>query len=316
MKKYGILFFIIYFALINYSCNNTFDPNAPFRERYALTGIMRSDTTLQIVTLSRSYEPGDGYNPLTNTQDPAILGAEVNLWYRDTLYPMRDTTIARVDTSRYKDSVHCYYVNNLIPEEDQYVDIEALLPNGRLLQSSTKLPLVNPYNFFDQNSDKTIPPTSKDFIYVSWASQPGIIYSPRIYITYYPIGSTKEMEWQVPLFFVNESGKQVPVFSNQSKTTFVNVDMGTIAQYLNEIPQGGNKKDYSIAGLKVEVVVYDLNLSTYYLSLQTGQNAFTVRLDNPDFTNIQGGYGIFASYVRTDFKLKFTYDYLKAMGFE
>ena len=316
MKKYVILLIMISLAMINYSCKNTFDPNAPFRERYALNGILRSDTTMQIVTLSRSYVPGDGFNPSTNNQDPAVIGAQVNIWYRDTLYPMRDTTIVRTDTSRYKDSVHCYYVNNLMPEENQYVDIEALLPNGRLLQSSTRLPEVGPDNFFDNNSDKTIPPTGKDFIYINWASQANIIYSPRVYIIYYPAGSTEQKEWPVPLFFVNEGGKQVPVYINQSNTNFVSVSMGTIGEYLNQIPQGGNKKDYSIAGLKIEVLVYDTNLSTYYLSLQTGLDSYTVKLDSPDFSNVQGGYGIFASYVKADFNLKFTYNYLKAMGFE
>jgi len=316
MKKYVMLLIITSLAMVNYSCKNTFDPNAPFRERYVLNSILRSDTTLQIVTLSRSYEPADGFNPSTNNQDPAVIGAQVNIWYKDTLYPLRDTTFVRIDSSRYKDSVHCYYVNNLMPEENQYVDIEALLPDGRLLKSSTRLPEVSSYKFFDNNSDQTIPPTGKDYIYVSWASQANIIYSPRVYIIYYPAGSTEQKEWMLPLFFVDDNGKQVPVFTNQSNSNFVSVSMGTINDYLNQIPQGGNKKNYTIAGLKIEVLVYDANLSTYYLSLQTGLDAFTVKLDSPDFSNVQGGYGIFASYVKADFNLKFTYNYLKAMGFE
>ncbi len=315
MKKFGMLFSAIFLAMLCYSCNNTFDPNAPFRERYALNGIMRSDTTLQIVTLTRSYQPSDGVNPLSNTQDPAIVGAEVNLWYKDTLYPMRDTAFVRTDTSRYKDSVHCYYVNNLMPEDNQYIDIEALLPNGRLLKSSTQLPDVGPENFFDISSDLTVPPTGKDFISVTWASKPEIIYSPRVYIVYYPAGSSEPKQFQVPLFYINQNGTQIPVFTNPSKTNFVRIDMATIAQYLNEIPNGGDKKNFSIGGLTIEVLVYDQYLSTYYLSLQTGLDAFTVKLDGPDFTNIQGGYGIFGSYVRTVWDLKFTYNYLKSLGF-
>ena len=315
MKKFGILLSAIFLALLCYSCNNTFDPNAPFRERYALNGIMRNDTTMQIVTLTRSYQPSDGVNPLSNTQDPAIVGAEVNLWYKDTLYPMRDTTFVRTDTSRYKDSVHCYYVSNLMPEENQYVDIEALLPNGRLLKSSTQLPDIGYGSFWDGSNDLTIPPTGKDFIYISWTTQPGIIYSPRAYIVYYVLGSSVPQEFLLPLFFINQDGKQVPVFTNPSKTNFVQINMGTITQYLNEIPQGGNKKNYSIGGLTIEVLVYDQYLSTYYLSLQAGLDAFTVRLDSPDFTNVQGGYGIFGSYVKTDWNLKFTYNYLKSLGF-
>ncbi len=320
MKKLGILLFAIVVVLSNYSCNNTFDPNATFRERYALNGIMRSDTTLQIVTLSKSYELGSNFNPLSNNQDPAVVGAQVNMWYRDTLYPMKDTTIARQDTSRYKDSVHCYYVNNLKPQADEYVDIEALLPSGILLQSSTKLPDANPVTFFDQNNDKSVPPSSypeKDFVMVKWTALNNIIYSPKINIIYYLKGSSEKKEWPVPLYYITENGKSVGVYPQQTKLNYVKISMETIVQALNEIPHGNNNKsDYSISTFNVEVVTYDENLSTYYLSIQNGLDDFTVRLDRPDYSNIQGGYGIFGSYVRTDYAIRFSYNYLKSLGFE
>ena len=317
MKKLGIFLFIITAALLNLSCENILNPNAPFRERYALTGIMRSDTTLQVVTLTRSYEPADGFNPLTNTQDPAITGAEVNIWYKDTLYELRDTTLVRQDTTHYKDSVHCYYVKNLMPQENEYVDIEALLPNGLLLQSTTKLPDVNPYSFFDFSNDKVIPPTDKDYISVRWDTLANTIYSPRINIVYYVQGSTEKKEWQVPLYYISDNGKSVPVYPNQTKINFVNISMETITRALNEISPGdADKSKYSIAEMDVELVVYDESLSTYYLSIQGGLDAFTVKLDMPDYSNIQGGYGVFGSYVRTVYKLKFTNNYLKSLGYQ
>ncbi len=319
MKKYLLLFFItITAALLTYSCNNTFNPNAPFRERYDLTGIIRSDTSLQIVTISRSYEAADDYNPLTNTQDPAVIGARVNMWYRDTLYPMRDTTIVRTDTSHYKGSVHCYYVNNLKPVGNEYVDVEALLPSGFLLQSSTKLPDVEQYGFFSSESDSLVPPVNgNEYVTVNWAKFDNTIYSPKIYIVYFTNGSSVEKKWEVPLYFVSNNGTQNPVYPKQTDVNSVQISLSTIEQILNEIPQGNlNKNDISIAWLQVEVVVYSVNLSTYYLSLQTGLNSYTVTLDMPDYSNVQGGYGIFGSYVRTDYNIRFRRDYLKSLGYD
>lgn len=317
MKKVGILFFIVTAALLNYSCENTLNPNAPFRERYVLTGIMRSDTSLQVVTLTRSYRPADGFNPLTNTQDPAVIGAEVNIWYKDTLYELRDTTLVRQDTSHYKDSVHCYYVNNLRPEEDQYVDIEALLPNGLLLQSTTKLPDVRPYGFFSTGNDLVIPPVDKDFVMVKWDTLSNTISSPRINIIYYVKGSTEMKKWPVPLYYITNNDKTTPVYPGQTKINFVNLSMETITRALNEISQTvSDKSQISISEMDVELVVYDVSLSTYYLSIQGGLDAFTVKLDVPDYSDIQGGYGIFGSYVRTVYKMKFTNDYLKSLGYQ
>ncbi len=317
MKKFLIILSTIISASLFYACHNTFEPNAQFRERYDLTGIMRNDTSLQIVTLTGSYVPGDQYNPLTNTQDPAVIGAQVNLIYKDKVYPMRDTTIVRQDTSRYRDSVHCYYVNNLKPLENEYVDIEAVTPKGFLLQSSTQLPEVDPAGFFNKNSDILVPSadTNKNTITVEWTSIPNTIYSPRVYIEYYVKNSSVKHEWPVPLYYYTQNGKQVPFYAQKTYVNFVDISMKTIKQALFEIPQGDYIKNYSIASFNVEVTVFDPYLSKYYLSLQTGLDEYTVKLDAPDFSNVQGGFGIFCSYAKTEYHIRFVPDYIRSLGF-
>lgn len=317
MKKFILFFIVIVFALINYSCNNSLNPEATFRQRYALTGIMRSDTSLQVVTITKSYLPVDGLNPLTNKTDPAIVGARVDMWYKDTLYPMRDTAIVRQDTSHYPDSVHFYYVKNLKPQPDQYIDIEALLPSGILLQSQTKTPAIPAFDFFDPlYNDQTIPPEDKDYISIRWKNLGNLLYSPKIDIVYYKKNSTVRYEKEVPLYYANVNGKSEPIYPAQTRTNYFQISLNTINRALDNIPSGDlNKKDYSIVEMDVNLVVYDEYLSTYYSSLQLGSTQYTVQLDKPDYSNIQGGYGIFGSYVRTKWVLKFTYSYLQSLGF-
>ena len=316
MRKYCLYIVLFAVAIFNYSCNDSLNPDAPFRQRYALTGIMRSDTSYQVVTLTKSYMPSEGLNPLTNTNDPAIVGAEVNMWYRDTLYPLRDTTIARQDSSHYTDSVHFYYVKNLKPLPGEYIDIEALLPNGILLQSYTQMPAVPTYGFFDYNNDQVIPPENKDYISIKWLPLPNELYSPRIDIIYYKKNSSVKYEKEVPLYYTNVNRKSTPIYPKQTSTNYFVIDTQTISKTLNDIPQGDlNKKDYSIAEMDVNLIIYDEYLSTYYSSIQLGVNGYTVQLDKPDYSNIQGGYGIFGSYVRTSYTLKFTYSYLQSLGF-
>ncbi len=316
MKKFILFFIIIVSVLFNYSCNDSLNPEAPFRQRYALTGVMRSDTSLQVVTITKSYLPVDGLNPLTNKTDPAIVGARVDMWYRDTLYPMRDTAIVRQDSSHYTDSVHFYYVNNLKPQPNEYIDIEALLPNGILLQSETKTPDVSYYDFFDLNNDKVIPPANNDFITINWNDLGNLLYSPKIEIVYYKKNSPVKYEKEVPLYYANVNGKSVAIYPTQTRTNYFQIDMNTISRTLNNLPAGDlNKKDYTIAEMDVNLVVYDEFLSTYYLSLKLASSEYTVQLDKPDYSNIQGGYGIFGSYGRAKWVLKFTYAYLQSLGF-
>ena len=317
MKKFLIISSIIAPTILCCSCNNTFEPNAPLRVRYVLNGIMRSDTSLQVVTVSKSYEPNDGYNPMTSTQDPAVIGARISLLYKDSIYTMRDTVIARIDTSRYKDSVHCYYIRNLQPQDGEYVDISALMPNGFLLQASTELPYPDPFNFFSINSDKSVPPAdpNKHYVSVIWKALPNTVYSPRVYIEYYVKNSSVKKEWPVPLYYDTENGIKEPVYTHPSKSNGIYISMESITEALNEIPQGDYKKNYSIASFNLEITIYDAYLSTYYLSMQRELGAYTVLLDSPDYSDIQGGYGIFGSYSIINYRLRFSYVYLSSLGY-
>lgn len=315
MKKIILSTLLVLSVLLIYSCEDTLNPNAPFRARYVLTGVIRSDTSLQVVTVTRSYRPPE-LNPYSYKDDPAITGAEVNMWYRDTLFELRDTVLMREDSSHYTYPVHCYYVNNLRPDPNQYVDVEALLPNGLLLQSFTKTPAVD-YSFFNPNSDQTIPPTHHpSYYFVKWKQLDDELYSPRIQIVYYVKGNPEEQTMLVPLRYFQKNGENVPIYPRQTNVNEITLSMETINTAMRAIagsdPAKGN---YSIVEMDVQMIVYDPNLSTYYSSMQEATDGFTVRLDQPDYSNVTGGFGLFGSYVRTELKVKFTKEYLKTFGY-
>lgn len=315
MKRVLFYLIIIFIVFISYSCNNNFDPNAPFRERYVLNGIIRSDTSLQVITITHTYRPPES-DPNSYTDSPYIEGAEVNMWYKYKLYELRDTVLQRNDTSRYKGPVHCYYVNNLRPEPNEYVDIEALLPNGLLLQSTTKTPDADSLNFFNYSDDKIIPPQKGNVLNITWEPLNNVLFDPKIEILYYKSGDTNPHFKEVPLLYYNDNGTETPVFPKASTTSVITLDMSTVATALKEISEGdASKSNYSIVEMEVVVITYDQALATYYSSIQPPSNNFTVTLDEPDYSNIQGGYGIFGSYVKRIHRLTFTSDYLQQFGY-
>ena len=99
MKKI-ILAFLVLFSFYFISCDSSFSPYAPFTEDYILNGIVRGDTSYQVVTLSHSYQP-DNTDPSTYKTDPAIVGARVEITYDNKIYVLRDSSISRTDTSQF-----------------------------------------------------------------------------------------------------------------------------------------------------------------------------------------------------------------------
>ena len=315
--KGKILTIIILFgvALLNYSCNEQISPNAPFRERYILNGIMRSDTSYQVVTISHSYQP-EGLDPLEYKTDPVIGNADVNIYYNYKLYHMRDTVVVRTNTTRYPDSIHYYYNADLKPGPGQVIEIDALLPNGLLLQSLCETPDVPQFGFFDYESDKLVPPPLGTRMEVKWKDLGNVLYVPYLFINYFVKGDTLMHQSKMPVTYFSSGGELKPVFPTPTNNNFLNLDVNAIKEALNRIPENGKpKSDYTITNITLDLLIYDEYLSKYYSSIEQGLDGFTVKLDNPDYSNIKGGFGIFGSYIKATYTISFKGDFLQSVGF-
>lgn len=314
-KKLTLVLIIVISILFFLSCDETLNPNAPFRERFSLNGIMRSDTSLQVITITHSYQPLDN-NPLSYTEDPAITNAEVNVYYDNKLYRMRDTSIVRTDTSHYNSSVRFYYNPELKPEANKTIEVDALLPNGLLLQSVCITPDVEEIGFFSYENPRLIPDGTKSKIRIAWKDIEGVLYDYKLILKYRVKGDSSLYKREIPILYSGIPNNPKPVYPIPVEDAKLDFDVETLTRSLNSLPEDGKtKKDYSFDGIDFALIVYDENLSKYFYSIRQAADGFTVRLDNPDYTNIKGGFGIFGSYVKTVYQLKIRADYLTSLGF-
>ena len=167
------------FALI--SCEEDFNPYGEYYEWYAFTCILKSEQYYQVATLLKSYRP-DGYDPNTYTEDPSVIGADIRVWYNDSVFVFKDTSVARIDTSRYKTPFRFYYNDKFRVGNRKTIELEVLLPNGKRLRSSS----VTPGQIqFDDDSDVLIPAGSSSIVQVIWNQlDEGTFFSPRMVIRY------------------------------------------------------------------------------------------------------------------------------------
>jgi hypothetical protein len=312
MKLYLVSTLIL---LVIVSCDESFDPLGEYSERYVMNCIVKADTNLQVATITQSYL--NGIDPYGNDQNPTIDNVYLRLWYDDEVYIFRDTILDRTDTSRYDTPVKTYYVNNLKPKAGSELEIEAVLPNGRRLQSSTRLP-----GAIRKNADATsriIPPEEGSEVKLSWNSdQLGLVYHPRLYIVYNhttSLGVIRKRAY-VPLGFYNEGGSEFPIYASPGSTRNLTIGMDIINRVLDGISEGDeNKRNYEIMFLIVELIAFDKNLSIYYSSTSTVLDEYSIKLDETDFSNIKGGFGVFGSYNKGLFTVKFQTEYLQNYGY-
>jgi hypothetical protein len=316
MKNWKLLIFFI--AIISVlSCDEDFNPYGDFTERYAFTCILKSDVNFQTATLFRSFRP-DGFDPYSFTKDPSILGADIRVWYDGSVFIFKDSSVIRQDSSRYNTPFNFYYNDQFQIENRKTIELEVLLPNGRRLRSASFTPAKINY---ENKSDVTIPAGTKDIIQIFWLSiDKDIFFFPKLSIRYRQKvnGEIVDGLKDVPLRYLNHGGESVPVYPVPNSATTVVYDINAIKIALQEISiNDPQKQNYSVyQKLAFELVAYDLPTTRYISSTGGRIDDLTVSVDVADYTNIEGGFGLFGSYSKRDYtKLRFLQEFIDAFGY-
>lgn len=317
MKSVKVIFFIL-IGFVFISCEEDFNPYGDYFERYAFTCVLKSDQNYQTATLFRSYRP-DGYDPYTYTEDPSVIGADIRVWYNDSVYVFRDSSVARVDTSRYKTPFSFYYNNKFFVGNRKTIELEVLLPNGKRLRSTSVTP---GQIIFNDQSDVIIPAGGKTFVQFIWNQlDEGTFFSPRMAIRYKQNinGEIVDKTKDVPYKYVNQGNSQVPVYPAPSASATIVYDLSAVTKALEELSEGDpNKENYSVLQKIIfSVAAFDLPTSRYVSSTGGSIDDLTVSVDVADYTNIEGGFGLFGSYSKKDYtKLRFFENYIKSFGYK
>lgn len=325
MKKILLVFLIACAAALS-SCDDQVSPKEGFKEVYVLNCILRSDTNYQIATLSKSYDV-DGYDPYSNTADPTVAGAKIKVTYDYKSYAFRDSSVERMDTSRYDTPIRFYYTDKLRPLLSGTVKIEAELPDGSVLTAEAEA--FSPNQIYFSSSSQTIPPLSslQSSVYFSWQKRltgdnlAETYFAPELALIYTVTknGVATKMQKKIPMIYLNTSQGDQPLYP-PIKSNFNDVFFAqdAIDMAFDEISEGDpNKSDYKIEKAVFRLLVIDRNLAAYYSSQQTYLDEFSVRVNQPDFSNINGGRGVFGTYmiktidvpVRAEYARSFGYDY-------
>ncbi len=315
MKKNILTTFAFFALVVISSCEEDFDPRTKFKEQYILNCVIRGDNPVQIATLSRSYTIS-GYDPYENNIDPFFNDADIRLWYKDDVYFLKDTTIARVDTSRYDDSIKCYYLENFTPEANSVLEIRAVLPSGKTLTGVTRFP--GDITFVTSESTLFIPPSDKDTILFKWrGNNTGWnVFRFTIYYTKKENGIEVPYTKVVPIKYEFANNIYKPIYPIPSRTPAVAFPNEVMDITMEQISAGDpDKENYRIKNAIIEIAVLDDHLSNYYSSTQGFLDKYTVRVDESDYTNIEGGFGIFGSYFQKKLLATFAAGYVRSFGY-
>ncbi len=311
---FSIFLLFVFFSLT--SCEDSVNPNDEFTEQIALNCVIHGDSSYQIATVFRSFPFDERLSPSESFVD----GVQLRLWYdvegADEAFLFQDSVIAIQDENGNEIESKFYFTNGVEIEPEKTMEIEAILPNGKRLFSTTKTPekLILAHDYF-------IPPEEygRDYIHIEWYFPEGErVVQPKMIIKYYYVrdGAREHREIIVPLQLEQISGSTTPLYPKPVLDKEINFDMQAVDWAMEKLSEGDEEKEnYAIIGAEVFLLVYDKNLTSYYASTNTILDDYSIRIDEIDFSNIDGGLGLFGSFIEQKIELNLTSNYITGFGY-
>lgn len=298
------------------SCEEEFDLYGDLREKYVINCVLNNDTTVQSATVSKSYYI-ESTTPSDYNDDPAITGAELIISYEDSAKVFGEEITERTDVSRYSNPANIYTAYNFRTEANTEYRLSALMPDGRRLRAKTTAP---PPVVFNAASDTLIPPIAKDWVAVYWNIPRGDLYVASVFKVYYfkkENGVNVRYEKSVPVRYVKDGNEYKPYFPEPSYSPMIYAEIDAFSRALEEISEGDpNKENYTILAFILEIRVYDENLTSYFAAQREVSESFTLKVDESDYSNIDGGFGIFGSYCLQRKAVKFSHAFIESFGYK
>lgn len=316
MKIFNKILFVLIISLFAISCSEDYEPFGVYRENYIMNSVLRSDTTQQIVTVSSSYNIRNFETG--KVKDPAIEGAIVRIWEGDKVEFFSEASVPSQPGGRYSTPFIFYTVDNFVPKAGTTYEIEALLPNGRRLKSTTTLP--KKISFYTNISKRIPPEDDSEIIHVAWfAPEPDRYVAARFKVVYFKNENGTEVRYEkiVPQEYIEFNGKILPHYPEPSFANSIEIELKTFSRAMEEISEGEpDKTKFKILAFILEIMVYDEYLTSYYASTSAISEDFSISLDQAEYTNIEGGLGIFGSFYKQRTAVKFTHEYIRSFGYE
>lgn len=300
---------VVLLLLLSPACNQQFDPREEFQRKLVVFSILSTDRNMQFARVEQDYMPAD-YNPSASTEDKAVSDAIVILRDGNTTYRFADTMFARTDTSRYTTAIRSYVLRGFIPGFGKTYQISA----SSLSLGTASATVTVPTNCLLDLSAGAMGVLDNPASYIADASIPCYAvlsslakgYIGRLYVDYdVLVGS----EWQegraeIPLRYLNSQLKvlQDAVFpqltsrptQNQVTAFFKNDLYRAVLSYTANDRFKGKRIIFKRAVFHVTQV--DGNLFSYYNLAHAYLDARSMRLDEPMYSNISGGYGLVGAY--------------------
>lgn len=284
-------------------CDGVFDPKGTFEQRLVIFGLLTPGSDSVQIRLQSTYDP-PGSDPLATTEGPDLSGAAATVLWGSGQATLRDTLVPY--PGRYTTGLHLLTAPLRVARGTAYTVRVDLAGYGRV-EASTIVPGPAPIYLRDEVLLHN-PAATNDLVILIGMAPEARGYLPRLLLEYEIVSQGNRVERrEVPSDLVTTESQVSPEYPRlqgaPSDRSAGSTSYG-LYQYrsdayrylLQRLYETYGQADLRFRRAILTVTTVDRHLYTYYFLVNGFFDLYTVRTDEPDYSNVEGGVGFVGSY--------------------
>jgi hypothetical protein len=278
--------------LISYGCNEPFSPKGPFEQRIVTYSVLNAQSDIQFVRMYLNYNP-PGYDPNAFPSEQYDTSAQVVISAASQNFVFHDTLLGP--------SLHAFVSQSFRPQPGKAYVLTIASRFGNV-SSTTTVPGHGDLAVPDQSTllfPNLFPNANIDIVATLGSGTRGFLV--RFILVYSLENDTTILqESEIPLSYSQDSGGQLtPQFPQLQRMVDPTPTISfPVTNYSQTIAQLTAQYGTRIIPKKEKFYLIQVDESAYnYYNVANGfRDVLSIRTDQPDYTNIQNGLGVFGSF--------------------
>ena len=292
------LFLVFVFA----GCDISFNPKGDYTEKAVVYSILDPTKKTQFARVFRTYNV-EGVDASQNTVDPQVRNASVLVFdERGQSYVFKDSLLKRDATDRYATDIVLYYSNQLATTSGVHYRLEVTIPGFG--KSTAEVTVPEPFIIFvNGGRARAVLADSTNLcncVQVSVFGGRGA----KGQLTRFFVDFVVKKKGQKDVILRREvplaqrrlaDGSVVAVFPQPDRGTYMEFPLPIFLELVGDVLHTDPGAEITVGEATFISYALDPSLYNYYLIAHGFGDPFSVRLDSPDFSNIQNGVGVFGA---------------------
>ena len=298
---------VIWLAVALLACEESFDPRGTAEPRLVLYAILSPSTDTVLVRVQTTYDPPTS-DPLSHTTEPTLTTTSQLLWSSGSA-ALTDSLVPHPNAARYSSDLHVLTGTPLRVQRGQAYTVRVDAPGYPRAEATTQVPGAAPFSF--RNEDVFIHPSDYadlDIDLQITLPTDAFGYWPRLFLEYAVLSSDTTLErievpskLQVSVNGIDPEYPDLQGASTSGQRTVASLEIFTFEgdAYRYAVAQVFDR--YGSANVRFQRVVlyltlFDEHLYKYYFIVHGFFDPYSVRTDEPDYSNVLDGAGVIGSF--------------------